>query len=337
MFENNYKYILLKGNLYNVDFSIITLLYWIFLRKKYTTLKQKFSLLDIIIAKIGYIKIKFSRLSKQNDRIFELPYGHVGIKVRGNGIRVFDFKNEILYRNQMGQRERYLINHLPFSAKINGRSGEFYKEVLIDGATLDQDLNFDNTTLEEIYLKYIRCYILKNANLNKPTSISLLNYKTKLKDKIECFYSAPGSIKNDDYIYSSLLRILEEISDYDKLEIPITISHGDISPRNIIIANRKFTLIDGEYINYRSLFYDIFDYFYQTNQIIVSVNINPKQIGINKSLEILTNLEYEYDSNIVHIFWKLYIINRMLLVMNNVSNKKSVSKQLSKLIPESVI
>jgi len=177
--------------------------------------------------------------------------------------------------DRFSKRDFYIrkkINELGISPKIHSYSTGYFIEELVS----NYKTSYSSAAVSREVLLF--------KNMFKTIEISKKKYIDKLLFKID---------KYSTKIASELI-----ISDkYKTGHLIVTISHGDLIHKNIMVTSKRKFIIDFEFCSYRSEFYDeYYEKYYINRDVFFNENITDKIIIFNlERLLLILSLQSELD------------------------------------------
>ncbi|MEZ8650760.1 phosphotransferase family protein [Vibrio splendidus] len=269
--------------------------------------KLKKKLVDIYLILV----FKWPRLLSSKRLKVNFPKGHEGdylIYPCNHRIRIFDFNNDTVdvmakfgfentpNRVELETRRKYKF---PFIPSIYGTSDKLYSEMIIKGTPLPRVEN--GYHIYENKIESVLSVLQENERK-----------KTKLSKYSEEIYQSVNSIIESNQLtleQVDLCHLFEVDIDLD-IEIPMSLSHGDLQHGNIWVRDDKeLVVIDWETKSIRSVWYD--EYYVFNGSRSDDINLNEHVID-----KIHTRWP-EYDKKIIA---HTIVIEDILYNLNSFNN-----------------
>ncbi|MCP3029189.1 phosphotransferase family protein [Halobacillus sp. A5] len=289
---------------------------------------------------ILYIKI----FLKSRSKVISLPLkGDIALKVSDINYKVISLRIKtvsFLYEKQYSnlvENQFYLSKLQSMVHVINwDEENRILNELYINGMhpTASSLLNNHNS------IKNLMENLINSSEVKEIKTEDYINYlfnQIRKELKTNTIYITDAQKKKiNDYCYQTYKKLIDELT---LKKVPQVISHGDVSCKNVIIKDGGFHLIDWEYCNFRSPYFDIN---FLINTLLDDDSRYSKEINDVKTFKksILQNLNcrrdiFDFFQVDIYILECLFMMEYILLVLNQIKYR-DFAKDINKYIIEKI-
>lgn len=292
------------------------------------------------LKKFVYYHIRGAKTGKT----IELPiFGNIGLKVH-RGYKLFDFKKKIvtkLFYNETPESERAKeiqavkmggrLDFAPRFESVNHQHG-YYQESFIKGQPcMGRYAEQSKYSTHQIFNGALEC-IKKMVVLLPFKKINLASYVKEILSETQWAslsdsHDAKAKLDRIEHFMTSFAdRILNE----DIRNVELMFTHGDFSLVNILNTKNGIRVIDWEGADFRSPYYDLYNYFlteiyYGRSNYKITNRIAGATEKLNAHLvEKMPELSESLRDRRIKIYRWLYYLERTRLLMEREPSQKVV-------------
>ena len=219
-------------------------------------------------------------------------------------------KNELNIRNKIQQQSAVV----PRVKKAQLTKSPFwYTEELVQGkrvyiANMEEFLDINNQVMNSLQQLYTEN---KEVNLKTYTTEKIAEIQTKVN-------SHQGMKGCRDEVVNFLENIQQQLQEEGKEEITVIKTHGDVTLANILKVNEHLVLMDWEFCDLRSCFFDVFVLWCNTQIFHSDLGFLP----ITKQK--LSNIEISVAGKKIKnekVYWLVAVLEKISIILENKDQK----------------